>query len=38
MRGGKGDNRRIGSSGENACFALWVVGWPGLRGDGDLDC
>lgn len=38
MRGEKGDDERVDSGGEYACFALGVVGRLGLRGDGDLDC
>lgn len=38
MRGEKGDDVRVGNSGEYACFALGIVRWVGLRGDGDLDC
>ena len=38
MRGEKGDDVRVGSSREYACFTLGVVRRLGLRGDGELDC
>ena len=38
MRGEKWDDVCMGSSREDTCFALRVVGWMGLRRDGDLDC
>ena len=34
----KGDDVCVGSSLEDACFALGVVGRMALRRDGDLDC
>ena len=38
MRGEKRDDVGMGSGGEDACFALGVVGRLGLRGYSDLDC
>ena len=37
MSGKQRDNVCMGCSRKNACFALWFMGWMGLRRNGDLN-